>query len=69
MGMGVGWLVMLAFWGLLGLGVFYLLRPSDRTTGESAEQVLRRRFAAGEIDRQQYEEMGRVLRDEPSRAA
>jgi putative membrane protein len=68
MGMGIGWLVMLVFWVALGLGVVALVRSSGRASGERAEDVLRRRFAAGEIDRDRYEQMRGVLRDEAPHA-
>ena len=61
--MGLGGLVMLAFWGALVLGVVLLVRwalASDaRPTGgapESALDVVKRRYAAGELTREQYEQ-------------
>ena len=68
LGMGIGWLVMLAFWaaviGLVVLAVRRMTGPSAGSThgtGESAMDVLRRRYAAGEITREQYREMREVL--------
>jgi putative membrane protein len=61
--MGLGGLVMLAFWGALALGVVLLVRwavgADPRPTGGAAEaalDVLKRRYAAGEITREQYEQ-------------
>jgi putative membrane protein len=60
--MGIG----LLFWlALAGIGVWIFLRVGDRARGEpreSAEELLRRRFAAGEIDHEEYERRLEVLR-------
>ncbi|QIN84440.1 SHOCT domain-containing protein [Rubrobacter tropicus] len=69
-----GWLwmiVALLFWGgLLTLIVWAVMRifPGARTGGEplergtqSAEEILRGRFARGEIDAEEYEERRRIL--------
>ena len=67
LGMGLGWLAMLAFWGaLIALAIVLFRRyagpPVDRDEpGESAREILDRRFAAGEITREQYEEMRQTL--------
>ena len=68
LGMGLGGLMMLAFWGaLIALAVLFFRRAGGRTeespsTGpEAPEDVLKRRYAAGEITREQYEEMRHVL--------
>lgn len=65
---GLGWLSMLAFWGTLIVGVVLLVRwlggatgDAGRVAGESALDILRRRYAAGEITKEQYEEMRQVL--------
>jgi putative membrane protein len=67
-GMGAGgWLLMALFWGaFLGLVVWAVARvfPSERVDGRSAEQELARRFAAGEIDAEDY----RRARDDLARA-
>jgi putative membrane protein len=54
---------MLAFWGALALGVALLVRwvvgGDVRPSGdgpESALDVLKRRYAAGELTREQYEQ-------------
>jgi putative membrane protein len=71
---GVGLLIRLFFFGLLGFLLFSIFRGrgaaryrsgrrdldfDDR--GQSAEDILRRRYAAGEISREQYEEMRHTL--------
>lgn len=66
--MGLGGLAMLAFWGAVIVGVVLLVRwlasATDGSSGgrpESALDVLKRRYAAGEITRQEFEDMRRVL--------
>jgi putative membrane protein len=68
LGMALGMLAMLAFWGALIVGVVLLVRWLAGTTagpagraGDSALDVLRRRYAAGEITREEYEQMRQVL--------
>ena len=61
-GMGLGWLAMLAFWGALIVGVVLLVRwvagqPATKTDSGDALEILRRRYAAGEIDEVTYERM------------
>ncbi len=65
-GWGFGWLFMVLFWVLVIAGLVALLRwlfgresrgfPNDR-----ALEILAERYARGEIDREQYEEMRRDL--------
>lgn len=64
-GMGLGGLMMLAFWGVLivgGVALFRALggRLGDRSQGTPFD-VLKRRYAAGEITRDQYEQMRKDL--------
>ena len=52
-----GWLWMFAFWGLLVGGVLALFRRGGNLSGGSrdeAVEILRRRFAAGEIDTDEF---------------
>ena len=60
-----GWifmgLSMLAFWAIIGWAFFGLLRPVGRTAIEMPDQLLARRFAAGEIDAPAYHEAMEVL--------
>lgn len=67
---GVGMVHMLLFWGLIILAIVALARylsNSSKSAG-SAEQktsldILKERFARGEIDSDEYEERKRVLND------
>jgi putative membrane protein len=67
--MGIGWLVMLVFWGLIAavavLGVRWLLaegRSAPKTEGGGvALEILMQRYAQGEIDREEFEAKRRDL--------
>src|SRR5918912_4363442 len=62
LGMGIGWLAMLAFWAaVIGLVVLAVRRMTSGSAGESPIDILERRYAAGEITREQYQEMREVL--------
>jgi putative membrane protein len=66
--MGLGGLMMLAFWGAIIAGSILLVRwlwtASTQSGGadrETALEILQRRYAAGEITRAEYEQMRRDL--------
>ncbi|OGG03609.1 hypothetical protein A2W14_03005 [Candidatus Gottesmanbacteria bacterium RBG_16_37_8] len=67
-GFGVlGWVSMLFFWLLLILGVIALFRylgGSGKTTKDDKTplDILRERYAKGEIDKKEFEEMKKDLR-------
>ena len=63
--MAVGMLAMLAFWGALIVGAVLLIRRTiAQGRAEAPQDVLRRRYAAGEIDQTTYERMKQELRSE-----
>ncbi len=68
-GMGLGFLFMLVFWGLILTGVVLVVRwlwdqgrsiPRQETPG-SALEILRQRYARGEIPREEFEAKKRDL--------
>lgn len=67
--MGFGMLLMLAFWVAVILGVVLLVRwaigltprASDTPRPEHPQDILRRRYAAGEIDQATYQRMQHEL--------
>ena len=65
LGMGLGGLTMLIFWGALIVGIVLLVRSvggKDVTSSERTSlDVVKRRHAAGEITREQYEEIRKTL--------
>ncbi len=61
-GMGFGWIFMVLFWAMVILGIVYLLklisggdRKSERNE-ETALDVLKKRYAKGEISKEEFEE-------------
>ena len=69
MGFGGGGFFMILFWILVILGVIYLVRVllggTSREEGkmsESAEEVLEKRFAKGEMSKEEFEDAMEVLR-------
>ena len=65
-GFGLGWIFMVLFWALVILGVIYIAkqlftgsRPSIEK--ESAEDILKKRYASGEITKDEYDERLTVL--------
>ena len=54
---------MLVFWGMVGWGIWAVLRVGAGTdrAARSPEQVLRHRFAAGELDADAYDRARVVL--------
>ena len=68
LGMGLGGLMMLAFWGIFIVGLVLLVRwgagtlqHGAGTPAESPRDILKRRYAAGEIDQPTYERMLREI--------
>jgi putative membrane protein len=71
--MGLGMLAMLAFWGAIIVGIALLVRSAvgaggrqDSRTEESALEILKRRYAAGEITREEYVQMRLELEEQVS---
>ncbi len=69
MGFGLfGWLMMLLFWILIIVGIVLVVRwfmdqgkPKGLRTEETALDVLKKRYASGEIGKEQFETMKRDL--------
>lgn len=61
-GMGLGWLFFILFWVLIILGVLYLIKliaggGRSKTTEETPLDILKRRYAKGEISKEDFEKM------------
>jgi putative membrane protein len=61
--MAAGWIMMLAFWVLVIAGAVVAVRwsehPRRRRPPETPLEILRRRYAAGELTKEQFESMKR----------
>ncbi|MCW8907644.1 MAG: SHOCT domain-containing protein [Sedimenticola sp.] len=68
-GMGFGGIFMWLFWILVILGVVWLVklmmvgRDGDLPSESSALEILKERYARGEIDRDEFEQKRRDLED------
>ncbi len=62
-GMGFGFIFMILFWGLIIWLVIWVINKYTKQAGktESAIEILKKRFAKGEITKKQYEEMKREI--------
>jgi len=68
---GIGWfgsIVMVAFWVLIFLSITYLVRttvrrpePSPRSPGSDPREILKERYARGEIKTQEFRKMMEIL--------
>jgi putative membrane protein len=75
-GWGMGWfggIFMIAFWILILVGLVFVIRWLIQATGKKEErgqqgsraiEILKERYARGEIDKAQFEAMKRDLADE-----
>lgn len=63
-GMGFGFLFMILFWGVVIWLVYALVKAAQSNTqgkGEDAMEILKKRYATGEISKKEYEEMRKEL--------
>ncbi len=65
-GWGMGWIFMIIFWGLVVVGLIFLIRwlvGMTKTTRleESALDILKKRYARGEINKEEYEQKKKDL--------
>jgi len=65
-GWGMGWILMIIFWGLVVVGLIFLIRwlvgmSKTAKPEESALDILKKRYARGEIDREEFEQKKKDL--------
>jgi len=63
---GMGWIFIIIFWGLVLLGLIFLIRWLAGTLKaskgeESALDILKKRYARGEINQEEFEQKKRDL--------
>jgi putative membrane protein len=61
-GMGFGWIFMVLFWVLVVFGAVYIVQSISRRTGqprsdETPIDILKKRYAKGEITKVEFERM------------
>lgn len=62
-GFGLGPIFMLLFWGLVIYGVFLLFKRESSSNGkDQAIEILKERYAKGEITKEQFEAMKKDLK-------
>jgi len=65
-GPGFGWLFMILFWALVIAGIVALIKwlvSSSTQRGETPLDILKARYARGEIGREEYERMRREMQE------
>lgn len=65
--MGFGWFFMVIFWVLVIIGVIYLIKliiPGAKcgTKEETALDILKKRYAKGEVSKEEFEEKKKDLK-------
>jgi len=65
-GMGFGWIFMILFWALVIMGIVFLIKlvsggEKAEKKEETALDILKKRYAKGEIGREEFEDKKKDL--------
>ncbi|MDA8159792.1 MAG: SHOCT domain-containing protein [Desulfobacteraceae bacterium] len=60
-GMGFGWISMLLFWGAVIYLIVALVKKIGSSDKESAEAILKKRYARGEISNEEFERLRKEM--------
>ncbi len=61
-GMGFGWIFMILFWVIIILIVVALVKKVGSGEKETAEEILKKRYARGEISKEEFERLKEDIR-------
>jgi putative membrane protein len=56
-GMGFGWIFMIIFWAIVLFLVVALVKKIGSGEKETAEDILKKRYAGGEISKEEFERL------------
>lgn len=64
-----GWIAMIVFWTLIVVGIFLLIKwiargSLGRSVSDDPLEIAKRRYAKGEIKKEEYEQIRQTLRGE-----
>lgn len=62
-GMGFGWMFMIPFWVLVIFIVVFLVKRTGSGEKETAEEILKKRYARGEISKEEFERIKKDIRE------
>lgn len=62
-GMGFGWIFMILFWVIVIFIVVYLAKKIGSGEKETAEEILKKRYARGEISKEEFERLKKDIRE------
>jgi len=62
---GFGWIFMILFWGAIIYIIVSFMKKanSNEKESESAEEILKKRYARGEISKEEFERMKKEMRE------
>lgn len=62
-GMGFGWIFMILFWVIVIFLVVALVKKASSGEKETAKEILKKRYARGEISKEEFERLKEDIRE------